>query len=153
MVPRYMSTQGWNVLGQIVTKRANTVPLWIWPMWPSKVGQIKNPGIMSCILNTRYTSDKNLRMIQSFVQELALYVFLAPWWPSQRTETWSVRSYHLGVHMYKVLSLFTGLNLKDWLLVQSVKILWLLSSLVLIQIVTSLPQWLVIIQCVNRQYI
>jgi hypothetical protein len=40
----------------------------VWPLWPSKVGQIKNLCIMSRIL-TRYTSDKNLRMIQSFVQE------------------------------------------------------------------------------------
>jgi hypothetical protein len=52
-------------------------------------------------LYTRYTSDKNLRMIQSFVQELALFVFsvLAPWWPSQesdQTETWSGRSCDLG---------------------------------------------------------
>jgi hypothetical protein len=33
------------------------------------VGQIKNPAIMSCIL-IRYTYDKNLEMIQLFVQEL-----------------------------------------------------------------------------------
>jgi hypothetical protein len=33
-----------------------------------KVGQIKNPGIMSCIL-IRYTYDKNLEMIQPLVQE------------------------------------------------------------------------------------
>jgi hypothetical protein len=33
-----------------------------------KVGQIKNPGSMSCIL-IRCTHDKNLEMIQSLVQE------------------------------------------------------------------------------------
>jgi hypothetical protein len=33
-----------------------------------KVGQIKNPGIMSCIL-IRCTYDKNLEMIQALVQE------------------------------------------------------------------------------------
>jgi hypothetical protein len=37
----------------------------VWPQWPSKAGQIKYLCIMSCIL-TRYTPDKNLRMIQSF---------------------------------------------------------------------------------------
>jgi hypothetical protein len=33
-----------------------------------KVGQIKNPGIMSCI-HIRCTYDKNLEMIQLLVQE------------------------------------------------------------------------------------
>jgi hypothetical protein len=33
-----------------------------------KVGKIKNPGIMSCIL-IRCTHDKNLEMIQPLVQE------------------------------------------------------------------------------------
>jgi hypothetical protein len=33
-----------------------------------KIGQIKNPGIMSCIL-IRCTYDKNLEMIQPLVQE------------------------------------------------------------------------------------
>jgi hypothetical protein len=33
-----------------------------------KVGQIKNPGIMSCIL-IRCTYDKNLEIIQPLVQE------------------------------------------------------------------------------------
>jgi hypothetical protein len=32
-----------------------------------KVGQIRNPSIMSCIL-IRYTYDKNLEMIQPLVQ-------------------------------------------------------------------------------------
>jgi hypothetical protein len=31
----------------------------LWPMWPWKVGQIKNPGILSCC-----THDKNLELIQ-----------------------------------------------------------------------------------------
>jgi hypothetical protein len=35
---------------------------------PSKVGQIKNLGIMSCI-PIRYTYDNNLEMIQPLVQE------------------------------------------------------------------------------------
>jgi hypothetical protein len=35
---------------------------------PQKVGQIKNPGIMSCIL-IRCTYNKNLEMIQPLVQE------------------------------------------------------------------------------------
>jgi hypothetical protein len=33
-----------------------------------KVGQIKNPGIMSCIL-IRCTHDKNLELIKPLVQE------------------------------------------------------------------------------------
>jgi hypothetical protein len=37
---------------------------------PSKVGQIKNPGIMSCILIRYITNDKNLEVIQPLVQEL-----------------------------------------------------------------------------------
>jgi hypothetical protein len=39
-----------------------------WPLWPWKFGQIKNPGIMSCIF-IRCTHDNNLELIQSLVQE------------------------------------------------------------------------------------
>jgi hypothetical protein len=39
-----MFTQGYNVLGQIVTKHANKECGF--ELLPSKVGQIKNPGIM-----------------------------------------------------------------------------------------------------------
>jgi hypothetical protein len=64
MVPRYMFTQGQNIVGQIVKKLAsNGVIL----NWPSKVGQMKNTGIMSIIL-IRYTYDKDLEMIQPLVQ-------------------------------------------------------------------------------------
>jgi hypothetical protein len=48
MVPRYMFTQG-NVLGQIVIKRAHIGDVLNFDDH-QKVGQIKNPGIMSCIL-------------------------------------------------------------------------------------------------------
>jgi hypothetical protein len=35
-----------NSLGQIVTKQANFVICFeLWPLWPWKLGQIKNPGI------------------------------------------------------------------------------------------------------------
>jgi hypothetical protein len=34
----------------------------LWPLWPWKVGQIKNPGIMSCIF-IRCIHDNNLELI------------------------------------------------------------------------------------------
>jgi hypothetical protein len=56
-------------LGQIVTKRAyKSCCFELWPLWPSKVGQIKNPGFVSCILII-CTYDKNLELIQPLVQE------------------------------------------------------------------------------------
>jgi hypothetical protein len=60
--------------------------------WPSKVGQIKNPGItiMSCIL-IRCTYDKNLEMIQQLISsgDIALFVFsvLAPGGQA-KNQTW-----------------------------------------------------------------
>jgi hypothetical protein len=42
-----------------------------------KIGQIKNPGIMLCII-IRYTYDKNLEMIQTLVQE---FVGFPKWLP------------------------------------------------------------------------
>jgi hypothetical protein len=61
---------------------------------------------MLCIL-TRCTYDKfgDDPAISSGVIALFVFSVLAPWWPSQesdRTENWSVQSFHLGVHMYKV---------------------------------------------------
>jgi hypothetical protein len=50
-----------------------------------KVGQIKNPGIMSCIL-IRCSCDKNLEMIQRVVQELYSTFSdfgFGPWWSNQ----------------------------------------------------------------------
>jgi hypothetical protein len=53
----------------VVTKRALLMdPDELWPLWPWKVGQIKNPGIMSCI-PIRWTHHKNLELIPSLVQE------------------------------------------------------------------------------------
>jgi hypothetical protein len=46
MVPRYMFIQSLNALGQIVMKRANIGAILNCDL--QKVGQIKNPGIMSC---------------------------------------------------------------------------------------------------------
>jgi hypothetical protein len=64
-----MFTQGKNVLGQIVMKRANIGAILNFDLCDlEKVGQIKNPGIMSCIL-IRCTNVKNLEMIQLLVQE------------------------------------------------------------------------------------
>jgi hypothetical protein len=66
MVPRYMFTQGYNVLGQIVMKHAHIGAVLNFDVCDlQKVGQIKNPGIMSCILIRCNT----LEMIQPFVQE------------------------------------------------------------------------------------
>jgi hypothetical protein len=53
-----------------------TDPDELWPLWHWKVGQIRNPGIMSCIL-TRCTNDKNLEMIQPLVQDFLRFRF----WP------------------------------------------------------------------------
>jgi hypothetical protein len=54
------------------------------------ISNIKNPGIMSCIL-IKCTYDKNLEMIQPLVQELALIgVFGFGPLESDRTEIWSV---------------------------------------------------------------
>jgi hypothetical protein len=64
-----MFTQDYNVLGQIVKKRANIGAALNFDLCDiQKVGQIKNQGIMSCIL-IRCTYDKNLEMIQTLVQE------------------------------------------------------------------------------------
>jgi hypothetical protein len=69
MVPRYMFTQGYNVLGQIVMKRAHISDILNFHLSDlQKAGQIKNLGIMSCIL-IRCPYDKNLEMIQPLVQE------------------------------------------------------------------------------------
>jgi hypothetical protein len=68
-MPRYMLIQGLNALGQIVMKRVNIGAVLNLDLCDlQKVGHIKNPGIMSCIL-IRYTHDKNLEMIQPLVQE------------------------------------------------------------------------------------
>jgi hypothetical protein len=48
----------------------------LWPLWPSKVGQIKNLGTMSCIL-IRYTYDKNLEMIQPLVELLSTFCVIS----------------------------------------------------------------------------
>jgi hypothetical protein len=43
--------------------------------------------------------------ISSGVIVLFAFSVLATWWPSQesdRTEIWSVESFHLGVHIHKV---------------------------------------------------
>jgi hypothetical protein len=48
-----------------------------WPLWPSKVGKIKNPGIMSCIL-IRYTLDKAAAI--GGVSHWQLILFLRYWW-------------------------------------------------------------------------
>jgi hypothetical protein len=50
-----------------------------------KVGQINNQGIMSCIL-IRYTNDKNLEMIQTFVQELWHFLCFRFWPPGGQTK-------------------------------------------------------------------
>jgi hypothetical protein len=64
-----MITQGWNVPGQIVMKRANIGTVLNFDLCDlQKVGKIKNPGIMSCIV-IRCTYDQNLEMIQPLVQE------------------------------------------------------------------------------------
>jgi hypothetical protein len=50
-------------------KRANTGAVLNFDLCDlQKVGQIKNPGIMPCILII-YTYDKNFEMIQPLVQE------------------------------------------------------------------------------------
>jgi hypothetical protein len=65
-----MFTQGQNVLGQIVMKRAHRIgDVLNFDLCDlQKVGQIKNPAIMPCIL-IRCTYDNNLEMIQPLVQE------------------------------------------------------------------------------------
>jgi hypothetical protein len=66
----------------VPTQRCHFEP---WPLWPSKVGQIKNPGRISCIL-IRYTNDKNLEMIQTFVQELWHFLCFRFWPPGGQTK-------------------------------------------------------------------
>jgi hypothetical protein len=64
-----MFTQGYNVLGKIVMKRAHIGAILNFNLCDlQKVGQIKNLVIMSCII-IRYPYDKNLEMIQPLVQE------------------------------------------------------------------------------------
>jgi hypothetical protein len=64
-----MFTQGSNALGQIVMKHANIGAVLNFDHCDlQKVGQIKNPGIMSCIF-IRCIYDKTLEMIQPLVQE------------------------------------------------------------------------------------
>jgi hypothetical protein len=78
MVPRYMFTQGHNVLGQIVMKHAHIIgDVLNFDLCDlQKVGKIKNLGIMSCILS-RCPYDKNLEMIQPLVQDFLCFRF----WP------------------------------------------------------------------------
>jgi hypothetical protein len=57
------------------------------PLRPSKVGQIKNLGIMSCIL-IRCTYDKNLEMIQPLVHT-GVYHFVG-WTPIGPKSGWYV---------------------------------------------------------------
>jgi hypothetical protein len=73
-----MCTQGSNALGQIVMKRAKIGAILNFDLCDlKKVGQIKNPGIMSCIL-IRYPYDKNLEMIQPLVQNSIFWGFWPP---------------------------------------------------------------------------
>jgi hypothetical protein len=83
MEPRYKFTQGENVLGQIVMKRAHIGAVLNFDLCDlQKVGQIKNTDIMPYIL-IRCTHDNkilkvhfikiqtfNFEMIQPLVQEL-----------------------------------------------------------------------------------
>jgi hypothetical protein len=82
MMPRYMFTQGQNAIGQIVMKCANS-------------GVILNSDL--CDLQKRVKSktreqshvsllDKNLEMIQPFVQELWHFLCFRFWPPGGQTK-------------------------------------------------------------------
>jgi hypothetical protein len=43
-----------------------------WPLWPWKVGQIKNPGIMSCILISWGVRFRRIKLDRNLVCELLL---------------------------------------------------------------------------------
>jgi hypothetical protein len=60
---------------KVVTKRALlTDPGEHWPLWPCKVGQTKNPGIMSCIL-IRCTHDKQIWSWSSYLIRNCVFCF------------------------------------------------------------------------------
>jgi hypothetical protein len=63
----------------------------------TSVGQIKNPGIMSCIL-IRYTYDKNLEMIQPLVQELQHFMCLQFWPPGGQAKNQIGQKFGLYSH-------------------------------------------------------
>jgi hypothetical protein len=59
----------------------------LWPLWPCKVGQPKNPSIMSCILlvlDIQCAHDKNWEMIKPLVMGVNLHFLFfgfGPWAP------------------------------------------------------------------------
>jgi hypothetical protein len=66
----YWICTNFRSIARVVTKCALLMdPDELWPLWHWKVGQIKNPGIMSCILII-WIHDKNMELIPSLVQEL-----------------------------------------------------------------------------------
>jgi hypothetical protein len=89
MVPRHIVTQGYNVLGQIVTKRSNIGTVLNFDLCDlQKVGQIKNLGIMLCIL-IRCPNDNNLEMIQPLA--LCLFSKMAAWRPYLKSDQGEIR--------------------------------------------------------------
>jgi hypothetical protein len=83
--------QGWNLAEMYLPQS----------LWPSKVGKVKNLGIMSCIL-IRYTYDESLELIQLWVQEH--FVFFPRWPPGghiwSRRSGWKVDGAHEGIFAF-----------------------------------------------------
>ena len=78
-----------------------------WPLWPWKLGQIKNPEDMWCPLG-RSTYHIFFKFFGPFIREESHFLcfwHVAPWWPNRESEKAEIRSPSCDyprVHVYQV---------------------------------------------------